>query len=466
MTELPRVRWYRGISVRLALIVAVTMLGSMVIAYKVEGWASRRSAEYLKEVPEGTDFDAYRDADGVPRDDYGRRMVTRQEWEVISARINRYIGIGLALSGILTSLAVGWAVSLRVTKRLRELALGAREPVGEGRALPAPLRVGGADEIGVLAASMNDMRERVHTLVEQLAERDRERRNWIALVSHDLRNPLQALTACIDRAAFEARRLDDGPARGGMLRLLGTARLDVDRFQVLTQDLLDIARLDADNSLILEPVPPGELARRAAEGMRVLAEVNGCHLEVEVARGCQELQADGRRMLRALENLLRNAIQHAQARVTLRVEPRTWHAEGSPGPARRAVRFSVDDDGPGLPTLEDGTVDVPRLGAYKSRDDSAGLGLVVVRRVAESHCGTLGAYNRVAGAAASNPAGAEGAEGAEGHAASSGHGGSGGTVWIEIPGDLGGATSSSRGPDLDVEDPFDDDLDDDLDDQS
>jgi signal transduction histidine kinase len=264
------------------------------------------------------------------------------------------------------------------------------------------------DEIGVLAAALNVMRDRIQLLVAQLAERDRGRRNWIALVSHDLRNPLQALTACIDRSVQEARRIQDDTRRATMQELLGTARLDVDRFEVLTLDLLDLARLDADDSLILEPVPPGELARNAAAGMRVLAEVHGRALEVRVMPRCPELLADGRRMLRALENLLRNAIQHSERRILLRVERIANDDQG-------AVRFSVDDDGTGFPAQVDGSIDVAVLGAHKSRDDSAGLGLVVARRVAEAHGGSIGAYNRPAAEPTQERPNA------------------GGTVWFEIP---------------------------------
>lgn len=409
MNDLPRVRRLDEISVRLALVVAAIMLGSMAIAYNVEGWAARWVAADFRIV--GDDSELLLDArpGEVLRDEHGFRYISESDWERMSVWRTRWVGLGLGLGGILTSLAVGWAVSRRVTRRVRNLALEVGHPIVEGQALPHPFEVGRADEIGVLAAALNDMRVRIHTLVNALRERDRERRDWIALVSHDLRNPLQALTACVDRATAEAQRIVDPAQRATMQRLLGTARLDVDRFEVLTQDLLDIARLDADDALVLEPVPPGEVARAAAAGMRVLAEAQGRALAVKIVGQCPVLDADGRRMLRALENLLRNAIQHARTRVELRVERQ---GEG-------AVRFSVDDDGAGLPVEADGEVDVTGLGTYKSRDDSSGLGLVVTRRVAETHGGRFGAYNR--------PAGGDGASSAR----------LGATVWFEIPARLG-----------------------------
>jgi len=417
LNESERPRRRTGIGTRLALVVAALVFASMVLAYNAERFvAERYSAKYVI-GDDGTDgVDA--GSDGPVRDELGRSYLSLAEWEKLMGRMDRYLGIALGLLGTLVALLVGWVVSRIVTQRVRDLALAVQSPVTEGQELPGPFTVGRMDEIGVLAAALNVMRERVQVLVALLNQRDRERRSWIALVSHDLRNPLQALTACIDRSVQEARRIQDDTRRTTMQHLLGTARLDVDRFEVLTLDLLDLARLDADDSLFLEPVPPGELARNAAAGMRVLAEVQGRTLDVTVAPRCPELLADGRRMLRALENLLRNAIQHSERRIELRVERGLCNGLG-------AVRFCVDDDGPGLPTKADGTVDVASLGVHKSRDDSAGLGLVVARRVAEAHGGQIGAYNRPAAEPAPERANASGPDADKLNA--------GGTVWLEIP---------------------------------
>lgn len=414
LNDLERPRRRTGIGTRLALVVAALVFASMVLAYNAERFVAERYSAKFVIGQNGVESSS----DGPVRDELGRAYLSEAEWNQLMWRMDRYLGVALGLLGTLVALLVGWVASRFVTQRVRDLALAVQSPVAEDHELPGPFTVGRMDEIGVLAAALNDMRDRIQVLVALLAQRDRERRSWIALVSHDLRNPLQALTACIDRSVQEARRIQDDTRRATMQHLLGTARLDVDRFEVLTLDLLDLARLEADDSLILEPVPPGELARNAAAGMRVLAEVQGRTLEVKVAPRCPELLADGRRMLRALENLLRNAIQHSERRIDLRVERTVGNGQG-------AVRFSVDDDGPGLPTKADGTVDVASLGVHKSRDDSAGLGLVVARRVAEAHGGQIGAYNRPSAEPTLERASAGGPSVDKRNA--------GGTVWFEIP---------------------------------
>lgn len=405
MIEIERGRVRNRIGTRLALVVAGIVFVSMMLAYNAERFVAERYTAHFVVSHDGQPLE------GSPAfDELGRRILSQAEWERMMARTERSLGIALALLGTLFALGVGWIVSRIVTQRVRSLAHAVQAPIAEDQTLPGPFDVGRMDEIGVLVAALNDMRQRVQSLVGEIAERDRQRRDWVALVSHDLRNPLQALTACIDRAVEEARRMPEAPRRTTMHLLLQTARFDVERFEVMTLDLLDLARLDADDSLVLEPVPPGEIARGAAAGMRVLAESQGRRLEVHVAPRCPELLADGRRLLRALENLMRNAIQHAQRRIVVRVE----RAASDGSFAREALRFSVDDDGPGLPTQLDGAVDVARLGAYKSRDDSAGLGLVVARRVAEAHGGRIGAHNRTS----------DGPDGPRHE---------GGTVWFEIP---------------------------------
>lgn len=281
------------------------------------------------------------------------------------------------------ALGLSWALSRVVTRRVTDLSRLAATPIDESTGLPGPFDTSGEDEIASLARSMNAMRTRVAELVEDLKESDRTRRSWIAQVSHDLRTPLTALIAALDGMSVDVEqgRLEDIPAR------LEDARLDARRLGELTEDLLEAARLDLDPDLVREPVPPGELVRQAVREVRPLSDLAKLEVRVDLSSGLPELEADGRRLMRALENLLRNAITHASSMVTVQARP-----------AGEAVRFTVEDDGPGLP-LREGEDVWESLASNLSRPDSAGLGLVVVRRVAELHGGCAGAGNRPEGGA-------------------------------------------------------------------
>jgi signal transduction histidine kinase len=121
--------------------------------------------------------------------------------------------------------------------------------------------------------------------------------------------------------------------------------------------------------------------------LQPLAESQGVRLEALVAPSMPTIQADGRRLMRALENLVRNAAHYGRSKVEVVAQC-----------ANGVLKLEVRDDGPGLP-LVDGK---PILGISEHqprRADSAGLGLVVTRRVAEAHGGTLQGANRAGGGA-------------------------------------------------------------------
>jgi signal transduction histidine kinase len=306
-------------------------------------------------------------------------ILTETEWRALWDR-RREIAVMLrVIMPILTALLVAVVVSRLFTHRLRRLSFLASMPPQGDTDLPGPFPAKGKDEIATLARALNLLRSRVSELVGGLEQRDVARREWIAQVSHDLRTPLTALTACLDRADHD---LDAGDLKPDAMReFISSARFDADRVATLAEDLLDIARLDADDSLSMEPVPPGEIVRQAHDELRHVADARGVTLQAEVASNLPILMADGRRLMRAMENMVRNAIQFAGSEVIV-----------SASQQNGLLRFEVRDDGPGFPST-DGTVDIDSLAGHLSRADSAGLGLAVTRLVAEAHGGTLGARN-------------------------------------------------------------------------
>ncbi len=298
------------------------------------------------------------------------------------------------LSRLVASAAVATLTSLLlvslVTRRLSRLAADASTPLDEKLEnvdLPGPFLVSGDDEISRLATALNTMRGRIEQLVESLADRDRQRREWIAQVSHDLRTPLTALTACLDRALDRSRDGQAPPDVAALTEALSVVRQDGQRLHTLVDDLFELARLDAKEDLILEPVPPGELVRQTVRGLRPMAQAQGIDLTAVVAPALPTVRADGRRLMRALENMLRNAVQFARTRVEIRVRCDAQH-----------LRFEVHDDGPGLPE-KNGVVLLGHGEGQPRRPDSTGLGLLVTRRVATAHGGTLEGANAPSGGA-------------------------------------------------------------------
>lgn len=303
------------------------------------------------------------------------------EFIAFAERMDRIArGVSWGTSALLAIL-LGVIISRWVTARLTLLATRAGQPIEAEDSVAELERVRGRDEIGVLAVAMDASATRVRGLLKTLETRDAQRREWIAQVSHDLRTPLTALMACLERA----RRELEGPTSAARLQalrdIMTVASQDADRVQVLAEDLLDVARLDFDDALHLEPVLLAELVERAVQELSPLGTNRGIEILASTPREVAAIEADGSRLLRVVENLLRNALHSARREVTVRL---LVDAHGA--------TIQVQDDGPGFDGGP-GEVDLEGLGGDGSRGPRRGLGLAVVRRIVEAHRGELRAEN-------------------------------------------------------------------------
>jgi two-component system, OmpR family, osmolarity sensor histidine kinase EnvZ len=257
----------------------------------------------------------------------------------------------MAATGILMTLVayVFLRNQLRPITRLAEAA----EAFGRGRLVP--YRPRGATEVRAAGAAFLDMRARL--------ERARDQRTLLLSgVSHDLRTPLT-------RLRLELSMRDDADATA----MLG----DVAEMERMIDDFLDFARGEAEEGRV-EPVSPAELACRIVDKARRAGRTVALHLgpdtdtPVALRPGAVE---------RAVDNLVQNALRYGTV-VALRV------AAGADW-----LRFSVEDDGPGIPPerREEAMRPFVRLDAARNRDrgGGSGLGLAIALDVARMHGGSL-----------------------------------------------------------------------------
>ncbi|MEL6430658.1 MAG: HAMP domain-containing sensor histidine kinase [Planctomycetota bacterium] len=302
-------------------------------------------------------------------------VVSEAEYESSFVRLQllgTLVGWVLPLLG---ALGVGLLVSWTVTRRIDRLCRAAREGnVGD----PDVFRIGGGDELATLGEELAGSRERVAGLVNALETSDERRREWIAQVSHDLRTPLTALRVCLSRAEPLVASVGDDALREELAETVRVATGDTDRVHTLASDLLEVARIELPGALRRETFPVEELVAQAVTGLRPLAEASNCRLVQEGRTEGTQVHADGPRLLRVMENVLRNAIEHASAEVVVAVA-RT----------ARGVQVEVLDDGPGFGATGD----------RRPRPDSAGIGLTVVERLLEAHGARLETGNRAEGGA-------------------------------------------------------------------
>ncbi|MEY2847942.1 MAG: hypothetical protein RI885_607 [Actinomycetota bacterium] len=166
----------------------------------------------------------------------------------------------------------------------------------------------GEDVIATLARSFNGMADSLQQQITKLAELSRLQQRFVSDVSHELRTPLTTIRLAGD--VLYDQRASFTPAAGRTAELLHT---QVERFEVLLSDLLEISRYDAGVvDLDLEPTNLVRLVEEAVEPLDALARERGSDLRVVAPGGYFEADVDARRIRRILRNLLGNAIEHGE----------------------------------------------------------------------------------------------------------------------------------------------------------
>jgi two-component system sensor histidine kinase MtrB len=200
---------------------------------------------------------------------------------------------------------VSWLVTRQVVTPVR-MARQVAERLAAGR-LQERLRVTGEDDVARLATSFNQMASNLQRQIRQLEELSRVQRRFVSDVSHELRTPLTTVRMAGD-VLHDARR-DFPPATARAAELLQT---ELDRFETLLVDLLEISRFDAGAAVLeTDDVNLVDVAHRVVEGTRALAEQHVVRLEVRAPDHPCLAEADVRRVERIVRNLVTNAIDHA-----------------------------------------------------------------------------------------------------------------------------------------------------------
>ncbi|MCP3800527.1 MtrAB system histidine kinase MtrB [Allokutzneria sp. A3M-2-11 16] len=242
----------------------------------------------------------------------------------------------------------------------------------------------GEDDVARLAESFNEMAGSIQNQIQQLEEFGTLQRRFTSDVSHELRTPLTTVRMAADVLHASREQFPAGLARSTELLVN-----ELDRFEVLLADLLEISRLDAGVAdLSVESVDVRSLVDRSMSAVRVIALNAG--VEVQLHRPDTEVVADidFRRVERILRNLLANAVDHSEGRpIEVRV------AEDS-----EAVAVSVRDHGVGLRPGQEDLVFTRFWRADPSRNrqtGGTGLGLAISLEDARLHGGWLDAWGEV-----------------------------------------------------------------------
>ncbi|MDQ7911251.1 HAMP domain-containing sensor histidine kinase [Phytohabitans sp. ZYX-F-186] len=263
----------------------------------------------------------------------------------------------------------GWYLTRRVLRPLDTVTAAAREITAGD--LSARLDPATEPDLERLTTSFNEM-------VDQLSTRLERDRRFAADVSHELRSPLQTLSAATSVLDRHRTRLDDRAATA--VTLLSD---EVARFQRLVTDLLELAR--DDQPAQRAPVDVAELAREECQA-------RGLPADLVRVDGAGTWPVDRRRFTQILGNLLDNADRHGGGATAVRL-----------GQTPDAFVLEVDDEGPGV-RPEDRTAIFDRFvrgraASARGDSDGTGLGLALVARHANAHGGRVTVADRPGGGA-------------------------------------------------------------------
>jgi two-component system, OmpR family, sensor histidine kinase MtrB len=284
-------------------------------------------------------------------------------------------GIGL----VLLVVAIAVLVTRQVVRPVRVAAQTAGR-LAEGD-LSQRIPVQGTDDIARLGRSFNDMAGSLQRQIRRLEDLSRLQRRFTSDVSHELRTPLTTI-----RMASELLYADRDEFPPELSRSAELLRDELDRFESLLADLLEISRYDAGVArLESETVDIRGVVASSIDASRSVAERHGSEVRVEVPSAPVAVDMDSRRVERILRNLLGNALDHGEGRPVL----------VTVGYDDDAVAVTVRDHGVGLRPGEAGLVFNRFWRGDPSRSrltGGTGLGLAISLEDARLHDGWLQAW--------------------------------------------------------------------------
>ncbi|MFG2311702.1 MtrAB system histidine kinase MtrB [Streptomyces sp. NPDC048566] len=280
--------------------------------------------------------------------------------------------------------AIAWLVVRQVVTPVR-MAAGIAERLSAGR-LQERMKVTGEDDIARLGEAFNKMAQNLQLKIQQLEDLSRMQRRFVSDVSHELRTPLTTVRMAAD--VIHDARADFDPMTARSAELLAD---QLDRFETLLADLLEISRFDAGAAALeADAIDLRDVVRRVVGGAEPLAERKGTRIRVVGDQQPLVAEADARRVERVLRNLVVNAVEHGDGKdVVVKLAA-----------AGGAVAIAVRDYGVGLKPGE-----ATRVFSRFWRADPArarttggtGLGLSIALEDARLHGGWLQAWGEPGG---------------------------------------------------------------------
>jgi signal transduction histidine kinase len=293
------------------------------------------------------------------------RAQLRSGWLPLAGRM------GLAfLAGLAVAAGLIWYLSRRLTKPVLALSRAADQVAAGNYDAELPRSQFG-DEVGQLT-------DRFREMTQKLDEAQRRERNFLMVISHELRTPVTAIRGHVD--ALREGLAEDAEARDASLAVI---RAETDRLARLVRDVLDLARMEAHQfTFEEEEVELRRLVEQAYQSFTEEARRRGIEYECSFSAD-PVISTDGDRVLQVVSNLLDNAF--------------AWTPDGGRVALELAaengkIAVSVSDSGPGIGPAERERIFRP---FWSRAGDGTGLGLPIARELAHALGGELALESEV-----------------------------------------------------------------------
>lgn len=295
-----------------------------------------------------------------------------------------FVQRALGVSGVVLIVLVGgvaWLVTRFVVVPVKAGSEVARK-IADGD-LDQRMPVSGHDEIATLAQSFNDMADNLQDQIERMERLTVLQRQFVSDVSHELRTPLTTIHIASDMIYDSRDQLDESTRRSAEL-----LNSQVERFEVLLGDLLEISRHDAGAAnLVAKPVNMTEIVTEVVESVSMVADQADTEILIHAPSSPVMAEADRVRISRVVNNLVVNAIEHGEHnRIDVYV-----------GSNAQAVAVSVRDHGIGMTDEQLENVFDRFWRADPSRKRTlggSGLGMAIALEDAHLHNGWLQVWSR------------------------------------------------------------------------
>lgn len=275
-----------------------------------------------------------------------------------SMRRTIWVGVGCAF---VLAFLFAFLISNRLSKSAQTVSRGINQMASGNISIKIPER--GVKEISVIAKSANE-------LGRKLEEEEKLRRQWAADIAHDLRTPISALKSQFEGMVDGVLDLTKGRVEKNMVELL--------RIETLINDLGELTRLESPEMKI-HPINihTGDLFKELNN--RFIHEFKKKELTVQWEKGVDSFTGDENLVLRAVSNIISNAIRHTPEGGEIRVAVRK---------NEREYTLSVYNSGEGIPDTEiEKVFDRLYRGEYARKTPGSGLGLTISKKIAELHGG-------------------------------------------------------------------------------